>query len=63
MREFHMSYSQAMAFPINVAFGLVAWHCESHPWVKFERQSPGYVAQAAAVQSPKSNVQRPKSRV
>jgi hypothetical protein len=47
MREFHLSYPDAMAFPINAGFALLAWQCEANPWVKFERTSPGYVSQDA----------------
>ena len=45
MREFHIPYMEAMSFPIDVGFGLLAWHQETHPWAKFVRQGNGYVAQ------------------
>lgn len=53
-----MPFQVAMGFPINVGFSLVAWQCESNPWVKFERKSAGYVAQEA---SAKSEDRRPKA--
>jgi hypothetical protein len=52
MRDFHMSPMAALSLPINQAFALLAWNCETHPWAKFERTSPGYIAQAASQTSP-----------
>lgn len=45
MREFHMSRTEALSTPINIGFALLAWNLETHPWARFERTSPGYIAQ------------------
>ena len=45
MRDFHMSEAEAMAYPLNRAFALMAFHYENHPMCPGERQTDGYIAQ------------------
>ena len=45
MRDFHMSEEQAMNYPVNRAFALLAFHAETHPFCAQDRVSAGYIAQ------------------
>ena len=45
MRDFHHTYDQALACPVNRAFALMAFHAETHPFAAMERASDGYIAQ------------------
>jgi hypothetical protein len=45
MRDFHMSESDAMNYPLNRAFALMAFHAEHHPMCPGERETDGYIAQ------------------
>jgi hypothetical protein len=48
MRDFHMTETAAMNYPINRALALLSFHIENHPESRPERSSPGYIAQEAA---------------
>ena len=45
MRDFHHTYDQALACPVNRAFALLAFHAETHPFAAMDRASDGYIAQ------------------
>ena len=45
MRDFHMSEPQAMKYPLNRAFALLAFHGVRHPMGSMEIAGDGYIAQ------------------
>ena len=45
MRDFHHTYEQALACPINRAFALQAFHAETNSFCSMDRVSDGYIAQ------------------
>lgn len=45
MRDFHMSEYQAMDYPTDRAWALMAFHAETHPMCPADRVSDGYIAQ------------------
>ena len=45
MRDFHMSENQAMKYPLNRAFALLAFHGVRHPMAQLEIAEDGYIAQ------------------
>lgn len=47
MRDFHMSETQALDYPLDRAFALLAWHAETNPYGRMVRVTDGYIAQEA----------------
>jgi hypothetical protein len=45
MRDFSMSEKQALDYPLDRAFALLAWSTEMNPWGRMVRVTDGYIAQ------------------
>ena len=45
MRDFNMSETEALNYPLIRAFALMAFHQEHHPLCPADRASDGYIAQ------------------
>jgi hypothetical protein len=45
MRDFHMTEKQALKYPLNRAFALVAFHGLYHPLAAQQLAADGYIAQ------------------
>jgi hypothetical protein len=45
MRDFHMNEEQALNYPTDRAFALMAFHAQHNPWCSMEPVSDAYLGQ------------------
>ena len=52
MRDFHMTETQAMKYPLARAFALMVFRALDNPWCSMEIDGLGYLAQEARKNMP-----------
>ena len=60
MRDFHMTETAAMKYPLIRAFALCAFHGLRHPFGAMEIANAGYIAQEARRSSGRKSAQTKK---